>query len=266
MKQQAEIAVIAGAGVGDASLLENVRRVSVETPYGAPSDEVVIGEFAGRQIAFLPRHGAGHSVVPHKINYRANIAALKQLGVKRILAACAVGSLQPEYLPGELVFVDQYIDWTHGRVNSFFDEGEVFHVSLAEPACAELRSLGISQAKQLGLAIHEQGTYVCIPGPRYNTKAESLMFKDTLGVHVIGMTMATECALAREAEICYQPIACVTDYDAWSDHAVSAKMVRETMQANAASLKKLAFAMIPKIPAEHSDACGCWHALQDAKQ
>lgn len=265
MKEQAEIAIIAGTGVGDASLLENVRRVSIDTPYGKPSDEVVVGEYAGRSVAFLPRHGAGHNVAPHKINYRANISALKQLGVKRILAACAVGSLQPDYKPGELVFVDQYIDWTHSRINTFFED-EVYHVSLAEPACGELRKLGIEQADQLGLAVHQSGTYVCIPGPRYNTKAESVMFKEVLGVHVIGMTMATECALAREAEICYQPIACVTDYDAWSDHAVNAKMVRETMQANAANLKKLVFAIIPQIPAEQSDACGCWHALQDAKQ
>jgi 5'-methylthioadenosine phosphorylase len=247
-------------------MLSNVRYETVETPYGTPSDKVTIGEFEGKTIAFLPRHGGGHNVAPHKINFRANIAALKQLGVKRILAACAVGSLHPDYKAGDMVFVDQFIDMTKGRINTFFDEEEVYHVSLAKPSCTELGSIGIDVATEMGLTHHETGNYVCIQGPRYSTQAESIFFQQALKGHVIGMTMATESALAREMEICYQPIACVTDYDAWSDHHVSAKEVREVMQANVKNVKELIFNIVKRIPAEQTDACGCWHALADAKQ
>ncbi|OGT31572.1 MAG: methylthioadenosine phosphorylase [Gammaproteobacteria bacterium RIFCSPHIGHO2_12_FULL_35_23] len=266
IKAQADIAIIGGTGVNDISLLTDIQRIELETPYGKPSDAIVIGEFNHRKIAFLPRHGKNHSYAPHKINYRANIYALKQLGVKRILAACAVGSLQPEYKPGELVFVDQFIDWTKLRINTFYEEENVYHVSLAEPVCKELRQLGIKEAEQMGLAHHQVGTYICIPGPRYSTRAESIFFKDVLKVQVVGMTMATECTLARELEMCYMPIACVTDYDAWTNNLVSAKEVREVMQANVLNVKELIFKMLAKIPNEQTDQCICWHALQDAKQ
>jgi len=262
---KAELAIIGGTGVSGIDLLENIEKVEVDTPYGKPSDVVTIGEYQGRKIAFLPRHGAGHSVVPHKINYRANINALKQLGVTRILSACAVGSLQPEYHPGELAFVDQFIDFTRGRDATFFAEDDVFHVSLADPTCCELRQLGIAVAKTIAIPMHEVGTYVCIQGPRYSTRAESLFFKDMMKAHVIGMTMATECTLAREAEICYMPIACVTDYDVWAENPVSAQAVREVMQKNVTNVKKVIFDILPKIPGERNH-CECGKALDGARQ
>jgi 5'-methylthioadenosine phosphorylase len=260
---QAEIGVIGGTGLYDPKLLKNVQEISVETPYGRPSDTITVGELGGKFVAFLPRHGKKHTIRPTDINVRANIFALKKLGVTRILAPSTVGSLREEYHPGEIVFVDQFIDRTTRREQSFYtiSEGKVCHISVAEPMCPELRKTIISVAKGLGVKMHETGTYVCIEGPRFSTKAESKMYRQW-GADVVGMTLVPECVLAREAEMCYASISTVTDYDVWKDHAVCVEDILNTMKTNIENVKHIIVETVAKLPNEC--ACKCNEALKGA--
>jgi len=264
MDEHADIAIIGGTGVYDPGLLKNKKEIKVYTPYGDPSDLITIGNHAGRRIAFIPRHGRGHRIPPHKINARANIWALKELGVTRILAPAAVGSMRMQLKPGHIAIPDQFVDFTKSRQYSFYDGGEVCHVSTADPFCPELRNFASKTAKSLRLNVHEKATYVCIEGPRYSTRAESKFFKDYVKADVIGMTLVPECVLAREAEICYLSIATVTDYDVWADKPVSTKEVIETLQKNVQNTRKLLAELIPKIPFQRKK-CECGKALEGAK-
>ena len=258
---QAEIGIIGGTGLYDPKLIKNVKEITLSTPYGAPSDAITVGELGGRHVAFLPRHAKKHTIRPTDINSRANIFALKKLGVTRILAPSTVGSLKEEYSPGDIVFVDQFIDRTTRREQSFYTENRVCHVSVAEPMCPELRRTLISVAKGMGIGAHSTGTYVCVEGPRFSTKAESRMFR-TWGADVVGMTLVPECVLAREAEVCYASISTVTDYDVWKDHPVSVDEVIKTMRANMENVKRIIVETVANLPKECR--CECKNALKGA--
>jgi 5'-methylthioadenosine phosphorylase len=264
MTEHADIAIIGGTGVYDPGLFSNKKEIKVYTPYGDPSDLITIGNYGGRRVAFIPRHGKGHRIPPHKINARANIWALQQLGVTRILAPAAVGSMRMQLKPGHIAIPDQFVDFTKSRQYSFYDGGEVCHVSVADPFCPELRNSAIKTAKLLKLNVHDKATYVCIEGPRYSTRAESRFFKDYVKADVIGMTLVPECVLAREAEICYLSIATVTDYDVWAATPVSTKEVIETLQKNVQNTRKLLSELIPNIPLQRK-RCECGKALEGAK-
>jgi len=260
-EHQAEIAVIGGTGVYDPEIIEDARQVKVYTPYGAPSDLITLGTYGGRRVAFIPRHGRGHQIPPHRINSRANIWALRELGVQRIVASSAVGSLREDYAPGDFVITDQFIDRTRKRPDTFYEGGRLCHISAADPICPQLHDFFADFARRLGLRIHPTGTYVCIEGPRFSTRAESRLFR-TWGADIIGMTLYPECVLAREAEICYVSVAMVTDYDVWAERPVSTQEIVETMTRNAAKFKKLIMEAIPEIPRERT--CSCGEALGDA--
>ena len=258
---QAEIGIIGGTGLYDPKLVKNLKEVTVKTPYGSPSDVITVGELESRFVAFLPRHGKKHTIRPTDVNSRANIFALKKLGVQHILASSTVGSLREEYKPGDVVFVDQFIDRTTRREQSFYTENKVCHISVAEPMCPELRRILKAVAKKEKVSAHDTGTYVCIEGPRFSTKAESRMFR-TWGADVVGMTLVPECVLAREAEVCYASIAMVTDYDVWKDHPVCVDDIVKTMKANIENVKRIIAETIVKIPKER--ACQCKVALKSA--
>ena len=257
--KRAEIGVIGGTGVYDPEMLEDRMEVKVHTPYGAPSDMITLGTIKGRRVAFLPRHGRGHVIPPHMINSRANIWALKELGVKQIVASSAVGSLREDYKPGEFVLTDQFIDRTKGRPDTFYDGGQVCHISSADPICPTLHDYFHKYAEKLKLPVHEKGTYVCIQGPRFSTRAESRLFRQW-GCDIVGMTLYPEVVLAREAEICYVTVAMVTDYDVWAERPVSAADVVETVQSNASNFKKLVMGALSGMPKEKS--CDCGDALK----
>lgn len=265
--EQAEIGIIGGTGVYDPGMLQNVTQIkSPHTPFGETStDFITIGDCGDKKVAFLPRHGIHHRFPPHKVPSHANIWALNELGVKRIIAPSAVGTLQPNIKPGELVITDQFIDWTKTREYTYYHGGQVAHISMADPFCKELRKIAIETAKEIHAPFHEKGTLVCIEGPRFSTRAESLFFKNVMKADIIGMTMAPECILARELGICYLSIAAATDYDAWHEEEgpVNNQGVIETMKKNIALIKKLIFAIIPKIPHEPM-VCECPHSLDNA--
>jgi 5'-methylthioadenosine phosphorylase len=260
-KPSAEIAVVGGTGVYDPGIIEDAREVKVYTPYGAPSDLVTLGTYGGRRIAFIPRHSRGHQIPPHKINSRANIWALKELGVKRIVASSAVGSLRDDYEPGDFVITDQFIDRTRKRLDTFYEGGQLCHVSSADPICPQLHDFYVEHARKLGLSVHPGGTYVCIEGPRFSTRAESRLYRQW-GADIIGMTLYPECVLAREAEICYVSVAMVTDYDVWAEKPVSTQEVLDTLQRNSDNFKRLIMESLPDIPEERT--CGCGEALRYA--
>lgn len=250
------IGIIGGSGVYSAEMLREATRSKVYTPYGDPSATPLVGSYGGHKVAFIPRHGEGHVTPPHMINYRANIWALRELGVERILAPSAVGSLQEEYRPGELVLPDQFIDRTWGRPNTFYDGGQVAHISMADPFCPELTDIVYDAAVGLGLPIHRGGVYVCIQGPRFSTRAESNMFR-LWGGHIIGMTLVPEVSLAREAGMCYLTIAMVTDYDCWKEGwRVTAEEVVKTMNSNVEKVKRLVMKVLPAVPSERHCDCG----------
>jgi 5'-methylthioadenosine phosphorylase len=258
---QAEIGIIGGTGLYDPQLLKNVEEVNVETPYGAPSASITVGELAGKRVAFLPRHGTKHTIRPTDVNSRANIFALKKLGVKRVLAPSAVGSLKEDYKPGDVVFVDQFIDRTTKREQSFYAGNKVCHISVAEPMCPEMRQTLIAIAKDIGIRAHSTGTYVCIEGPRFSTKAESKLFR-SWDADIIGMTLVPECVLAREAELCYASISTVTDYDVWKDHVVSADEVVATMKTSVEKVKRIILEAAKHLPKEYT--CECTNSLKGA--
>ncbi len=234
------IGVIGGSGLYEMDGLEQIERVTLETPYGAPSDAYVTGVLDGRRMVFLPRHGVGHRILPHEIEFRANIWGMKQLGVDRLLSVSAVGSMKEAIVPGHLVLVDQFIDRTRQRANTFYGDGVVAHVPLADPICPALRESLNGHAGAVDVDVHHRGTYVCIEGPQFSTRAESLLYR-SWGVSVIGMTNMPEAKLAREAEICYATIALATDYDCWheEEESVTVEAVLETLRQNVDNAKKL---------------------------
>jgi 5'-methylthioadenosine phosphorylase len=258
---KAEIGVFGGSGFY--SLLDDVREFKVDTPYGAPSSTVMIGEIGGRSVAFLPRHGKDHSLPPHMINYRANVWAMKQLGVERIIGPNACGSLQPGVAPGDFVICDQFVDRTWGRKDTFYDGPTTTHISSADPYCPVMREIAVSKARGLGIKVHPAGTVVVIQGPRFSTRAESRWFASQ-GWEVINMTQYPECYLARELEICYCNISLITDHDAGAEgvEPVSNEEVVRVFNENNSRVKDLLFAMIPALP--ESRACVCSHALEGA--
>jgi 5'-methylthioadenosine phosphorylase len=258
---QAEIGIIGGTGLYDPKLLKNVEEVTLGTPYGSPSDVITVGELRGKRVAFLPRHGKKHTIRPTDVNSRANVFALKKLGVQRIFAPSTVGSLREEFEPGDMVFVDQFIDRTTRREQSFYTEKQVCHISVAEPMCPELRRTLKATAEDMGIRAHNTGTYVCIEGPRFSTKAESRMFR-SWGADVVGMTLVPECVLAREAETCYASIATVTDYDVWKDHPVCVEDIVKTMSANIENVKRIIVEAVARLPTERG--CDCGAALKSA--
>jgi len=256
----AEIGIIGGTGVYDPEFLKDSKEIKVYTPFGEPSDLITIGNFKDREIAFIPRHGRGHRIPPHMINSRANIWALKELGVKRIIAPAAVGSLKEDIKPGDVVIPNQFIDRTH-RVSSFYQGGKVCHISAADPFCPELMKIAKEACNSLNFRFHTDSTCICIEGPRFSTRAESKLYR-SWGADIIGMTLIPECVLAREAEICYLSIATVTDYDCFADVPVSTEMVLKTLKENTKKTKDILQELIPKIPLERT--CGCKDALKDA--
>ncbi len=262
MEHDIEIGIFGGTGIYDSGLLKNAKEISVETPYGKPSDTITVGEFNERKIAFMPRHGKKHSIPPHMINFKANIWAFKELGVKRIIAPSAVGSLKEELAPGNFAIPSQFLDFTKSREGSFSEDGRVIHISVAEPFCPELKDSIFKVAKSQNLTIHKDCTYVCIEGPRFSTKAESKFFRST-GADIIGMTLVPECQLAREAQMCYASISTVTDYDVWAEKPVTAKEVLETLSKNVASTKNLLTLLIDEIPKSRN--CACEKALSEAE-
>jgi len=258
----AEIGIFGGTGIYDSELLQDSKEVTIETPYGKTSDTITIGEFKGKKIAFMPRHGKKHSIPPHMINYCANVWAFKELGITRIVSPSAVGSLKEEIKPGSFVLPTQFIDFTKSRKNSFSKEGRVIHISVADPFCPELQEIVSETANNQGITLHKDCTYACIEGPRFSTKAESRFYKST-GADIIGMTLVPECQLAREAQMCYVSISTVTDYDVWAEKPVTAKEVMDTLSENVKITKKLLTELIDKIPKARS--CSCEKALAEAE-
>ena len=260
-EEDLEIGIIGGTGIYDPSMFMEEKNVKVYTPFGEPSDLITISLHDRRKIAFLPRHGKNHTIPPHKIDYRANIWALKEIGVKRIIAASAVGSLREDYKPGDFVILHQFIDRTKKRADTFYQGGRVCHISVADPFCPELRKALIKAGETIGVAVHSEGTYVCIEGPRFSTRSESKLFHDW-GADIIGMTLYPECVLAREAELCYACVAMITDYDVWAEKTVSTREVMETMKRNIKNFKNLVSRAIKIIPSQRD--CMCAKALRDA--
>ena len=258
---RAEIGIIGGTGVYSEGMLKNVKLAKVTTPYGEPSSRIRIGNFKGKKIAFLFRHGEKHSIPPHKVNSHANIDSLKKLGVERIIGIAAVGSLKNKIKPGDIVIPDQFIDMTKRRKLTFYDGPKVAHISMADPFCGEMRGLVCRKMKLLNTRFHKKGTYLCIEGPRFSTRAESRLWR-LMKADIIGMTLIPEAVLARERGICYLSIANVTDYDCWKGEAVSAEDVIQTMKKNTENVKKILEKLIPSIPKERR--CECAKALENA--
>jgi len=251
---RADIAIIGGTGIYDSNAFEDVKEVDIDTPFGKPSDRILIGDFEGRKVAFLPRHGRGHVYSPTNVPYRANIYALKKLGVERIISIAAVGSLKEEIKPLDIVIPDQIFDRTKHRKDTFFEDA-VVHVGMADPFCPEMRDATINILKSLSIPYHPDGTYVCIEGPQFSTKAESNVYR-MLDFDIIGMTALPEAKLVREAEMCYLSIATVTDYDVWKEQAVDVKTVLENASKNEENVKKILKKLIPSIPEERGCECG----------
>jgi len=262
-KAVAEIGVIGGSGLYAMEGLTDTREVRVKTPFGEPSDKFVVGTVEGKRVAFLTRHGRGHRILPSDLNFRANIYAMKLLGVQRILSVSAVGSLQESLRPGEFLIPDQFFDSTKGRRSTFFGEGLVAHVTFDKPTCPEVSAVLAASCKAVGVAAHEKGTYICMEGPQFSTLAEA-QYHRAMNFSVIGMTNVTEAKLAREAEICYATVAMITDYDCWHpEHdSVTVAQIIATLNQNAANAQKLLRQAIKSMPAAAS--CRCGDALKHA--
>jgi len=257
---RAEIGIFGGSGFY--KFLEDIEEIKVETPYGAPSDKVMLGNIGNKKVAFLPRHGRNHDILPHQINYKANVWAMKSLGCKRVISPCAVGSLQKEIAPGHFVICDQFVNFTSGRKDTFFEGPICTHISVADPYCPELRNLAIKVAENNGVTVHKTGTMLVINGPRFSTKAESKFFTSQ-GWSVIGMTNYPESYLVREMDMCPLNISLVTDYDAGlvSDtDPVNHKAVIEVFNNNITNLKKVLFELVEQIPEERNN-CECAQTL-----
>lgn len=255
MKHQADIGIFGGSGFY--SFLTEVEEVRIHTPYGPPSDRLSLAKLGGKRVAFLPRHSRDHSVPAHRVNYRANVWAFKELGVKEILAPCACGSLQEHIHPGDFVVLDQFVDRTRGREDTYFHGPETHHISAAEPYCSRLRSLIIEHGRKVGIRMHEHGTMVVIQGPRFSTRAESAWFTRE-GMDVVGMTQYPEAILARELGLCYTGIALVTDYDtgiAQGREPVSIEEVFRVFKENIGKVRDLINAVVPELAGERPCEC-----------
>lgn len=262
--QQPAVGVIGGSGLYEIEGLADIEEVSLETPFGAPSDVFVTGILDGVRMVFLPRHGRGHRLLPSEVPYRANIYGMKQLGVERIISVSAVGSMKEEIVPGHIVIPDQFFDRTQGkRASTFFGEGVVGHVQFADPVCSDLSHQLADAARAAGATVHQGGTYVCIEGPNFSTRAESNVFR-SWGVDVIGMTNLPEARLAREAEICYGTVALATDYDCWYEghEDVSVEAVLAVIKQNVAMARNIIKKVAGQVAGERS--CACASALQYA--
>jgi 5'-methylthioadenosine phosphorylase len=260
---QAKIAVIGGTGLYDIEGLTDIQEVNIDTPFGPPSDTITIGRLEGVGIAFLPRHGRGHRISPTELPARANIYALKSLGVEHIIAVNTVGSFKKEIKPGSLVIPDQIIDRTRNRANSFFGDGLVVHIPFADPFCPDLSQVLYQAAKETGASVHPRGTYVAMEGPAFSTRAESKLYR-SWGADIIGMTALPEAKLAREAEICYASVACVTDYDSWQDKAglFTVDDILGIMHLNTDTARKIIKLAVARIPEKRN--CSCPTALKNA--
>jgi len=258
-----KIGVIGGSGLYNMDALEDVRSVSVKTPFGEPSDEYITGRLGDVEMVFLPRHGKEHRLLPSEINYRANIYGMKKLGVTAIISVSAVGSMKEDIHPGDMVIVDQFFDRTKSRDSTFLGNGVAGHVEFAHPVCGDLSKVLYGAAKEAGATVHMGGTYVCIEGPQFSTRAESLVYR-SWGVDVIGMTNIPEAKLAREAGICYATIALSTDYDCWheEEESVTVEMILETIKNNVATARDIIRHAAPGAGSECS--CGCAEAMRYA--
>jgi len=258
------IGIIGGSGLYKIEGMQIIKQVALKTPFGKPSDKFTIGKLEGKEVVFLPRHGVGHRISPSGINYRANIFAMKKLGVERIISVTACGSLREEMKPLDFVVVDQFVDRTnHGRDMSFFDRGIVCHIVFSHPVCADLCSQIYSAGKSLNLNMHKSGTYINMEGPQFSTLAESELYR-SWGMDVIGMTNMAEAKLCREAEICYSTLACITDYDCWyPDHeSVTLDMVMNNLQKNVENAKRIICKVIKELKPDRG--CSCVSALEFA--
>jgi 5'-methylthioadenosine phosphorylase len=256
------IGIIGGSGFDDPRILKNIERVKMHTPYGATSDLIITGSLQGVDVVIISRHGQNHRIVPSNVNFRANIWAMRDLGVTQVLATTAVGSLREEIKPGQLVFPDQFIDRTTKRTATFFEGNEVCHISMADPFCPKLRTTFCEAAEKLGLEYHGKGTVVTIEGPRFSTRAESRMFRQW-GGDIINMSTVPEVVLAREAGLCYGTVAMSTDYDCWheSEESVTWEMIAAVMKKNVENVERLLLAVIPHI--DFTD-CACKEAVKQS--
>lgn len=257
------LGVIGGSGLYDIEGVEITDEISVETPFGDPSDTFILGRYEDVKIIFLPRHGRGHGILPSRINFRANIYGMKKLGVDRLLSVSAVGSMKEEIAPGDIVIVDQFYDNTKTRVNTFFEEGIVGHIAFAEPICKEFAQVVFAGAAGIVQKVHNGGTYICIEGPQFSTRAESFVYR-SFGVDVIGMTNIPEAKLAREAGLCYSTMALATDYDCWheTEEAVTAERVIDVLRKNIANAKRIILKIAEALP--HERNCDCFEASKNA--
>ncbi len=260
---QIRVGVIGGTGLYQIEDLQDIHHLNVDTPFGKPSDTIITGSLEGRGIAFLPRHAKGHRLLPGEIPSRANIYALRALGVEFIIAVCSAGSFKDNIKPGEILIPDQIIDRTSGRISTFFGNGIVAHIPFAEPFCPVLNNVLIAAVHAEGAVVHPKGTFVAMEGPAFSTRAESILYK-SWGADIIGMTVLPEAKLAREAEICYSVIGCVTDYDSWHEErdVVTAKTVIETLNENISLAKKIIRRAVLQLPSERH--CLCADALKTA--
>jgi 5'-methylthioadenosine phosphorylase len=260
---QAEIGIIGGSGLYSMNGLTKSKEVQVKTPFGEPSDRIVLGMLEGKRVAFLARHGRGHRILPGEINFRANVYAMKLLGVERMVSVSAVGSLMEDLQPGEFLVPDQFVDRTKNRVSTFFGEGLVAHVGFDKPTCGQVSGVLADASVHCGVMVHRRGTYVCIEGPQFSTLAEANMHRQ-LRFEVVGMTNVTEAKLAREAEICYAAIAMITDFDCWHpEHAsVTASEIIATLVANAENAQRVLREAVRAMPKERN--CKCGSALKHA--
>ena len=263
MSAQLVVGVIGGSGLYAMEGLDDLHEVKLATPFGEPSDAYLVGSLSGVKLVFLPRHGRGHRISPTEVNSRANVWGMKALGVTRILSVSAVGSLREDIAPGDFVAVDQFIDRTRHRPDTFFERGVVAHVMFADPTCDELRAALVTAARALGVTVHEGGTYVNMEGPQFSTRAESRLYR-SWGADVIGMTNLQEARLAREAELCYATLAMATDYDCWhTAHAdVTVEAILAVMATNVSHARAVLRAVVPRLSAER--ACACKDALKYA--
>lgn len=263
MNEKPVLAVIGGSGLYEFEDIKDVKTIEVDTPFGKPSSPITIGNLRGKTVAFLARHGIGHVLSPSEVPYRANIYALKSLGVSRLVSVSACGSLRGAYSPGHIVIPNQIFDFTHKRTRSFFGNGLVAHVSVAEPFCESLSDILEEAIKETDANYHRGGTYITIEGPRFSTKGESSMYRQW-GMNIIGMTASPEVFLAREAEICYTTMAHVTDYDVWhvSEETVTVEMVVRTLLKNVRIAQETIKIMVDRI--DETEQCECGHALKDA--
>ena len=252
-----KIGIIGGSGLYKMGIIDDVEEIDVDTPFGKPSDKITLGKIDGIDIAFLPRHGKGHTLAPHKVNYRANIFALKELGVEYLVSTAAVGSLKKELKPCDFVIADQLIDRSFKRSTTFFEDGIVAHVGFADPFCKTLSDIAYKVTKEEGVDVY-RGTYICIEGPQFSTRAESKLYR-SWNVDVIGMTLATEAKLAREAEMCLCGILTVTDYDCWyeGEKDVSVASVVENLKKNDKNIASIIKKLIPKIRYKRTCECHC---------